>query len=62
MEDQGEGLEVVGEQEGGGVGVLVAAGVERARVSNMQADEGTAGCVILGRKRTMLEAACARGR
>lgn len=33
MEDQGQGFEVVGEEEGGGVGVLVAAEMERARVS-----------------------------
>lgn len=33
MEDQGKGFEVVGEKERGGVGVLIPAGVERARVS-----------------------------
>ena len=33
MEDQRKGFKVVGEEEGGGMGVLVAAGVERARVS-----------------------------
>lgn len=48
----------MGEEEGGGVRVLVAAGAGQQIQANGGIDDG----VVSGRKRTMLEAASSKGR